>query len=169
LLSGYLDKVVRKRQYHRIPGLGEVAKRKGRIPTFAETVEVLIKQHRNPDKLDHHFRAQSSFCGFRHFEFDFLGELENLGDDFIVFAKSMKFWDRYGANGWGKNRTDPFVHASAYRYQAHHSENQIWEYYTEELLMKVYKYYKEDFSRLGYSIHELLDSRPVNHTLHQIK
>eukprot|EP00210_Caulerpa_lentillifera_P000658 g635.t1 len=169
LLSGYLDKIVRVKQYNRVPGLGAVAKRAGRIPTFAELVEVLVKKHPNNDRLDHHFRAQSSFCGFRNYRFDFLGELENMGDDFIVFAKSMHFWEKYGANGWGKNQTGPFVHASAYRYEAHHSESQIWEYYTEELLMKVYKYYKEDFIRFGYSIHELLASKPENLTAHQLK
>ena len=159
LLSGYLDKIFQKHQYHRVPGVQACMKGlKIKIPPFHKFVHCLTKLHPNPDKLDQHFRIQSAFCNFRRSELDFVGKQGHLLPEMKEFGTSLNFWEEYGADGWGDGH-----HAfgeKSYQTRTHDSANQIWQYYTEDLMMKVYKYYKEDFDRFGFTVEEILATKP---------
>lgn len=161
LLSGYLDKMIRQKRYGFVRGMGQFVREKGSPPTFEEFVNVLMTNHPNPNIADQHFRLQSSFCGIRSGVYDFYGDLENMGEDFVEFARSVGIWDDYGADGWGENHDEPFIDdRSGYQYTLHNSYELIWQYYTEDLLKRVYEYYKEDFDRFGFSIEPILAAKP---------
>ena len=163
LLSGYLDKIAQKRQYNRIPGLKKCIDSDSKALTFAAFVKCLIEKHPVPERLDHHFRLQSTFCNLRTVIPDFLGKQSNLLNEFKEFGESLGFWEKYGATGWGPNGEHAFGEHS-YQTRTHDSGSHIWEHYTEELMMQVYHYYKEDFDRFGFSIEEMLATNPARTT-----
>ena len=159
LLSGYLDKIFQKQQYNRVPWVKNCMEgRKREEPAFHKFVNCLIKMHPNPNKLDHHFRIQSSFCNLRDAELDFVGKQDNLLSEMREFGMSLNFWEKYGADGWGDGHR-AFGEKSI-QTRTHNSKSQIWQYYTKDLMMKVYKYYKEDFDRFGFTVEEILATKP---------
>lgn len=131
----------------------------GRPPSFAEFARFLIRKHPDPSKLDGHFRIQSAFCKLRENERDFVGKLTNLYEEMREFGTSLGFWEAYGASGFGENGTHAFGEKS-YQARTHDSGSLIWEHYTEDLVMEVYGYYKEDFERFGFSVDEILVTKP---------
>ena len=158
LLSGYLDKIYDRKEYRRIPGLNE-SYAEAQPPTFPQFAEFLMEKHPNPNKLDQHFRLQSAYCGVRHMQHDFVGQQINLYEEMKEFGESLGFWEEYGASGFGQDGTQQFGE-KAYQKNAHSSATLVWQYYTEELMKKVYEYYKEDFDRFGFSIEAMLATNP---------
>jgi len=161
LLSGYLDKIFQKKQYYRVPGLMRRFSKK-KPPTFSEFVNVLIKnEHPEANHVDGHFRMQSSFCNMRNDRVDFIGKQDHLLEEIKEFGESLGFWEEYGASGFGENGMHAFGEKS-YQSRTHDSGSLIWDFYTEELMHKVYEYYKEDFDRFGFSLDEILATNPNN-------
>jgi len=161
VISAYLDKIIHSHHYSSIPGLSAVVKRqKRRPPSFAQFVHFLTKESRNPNIGDKHFRSQTSYCGLNTTRFDFIGDLDHLHEDFIEFAESIGVWEEYGASGWGEDGTKPMIDSWIYKQAPHRSTERIWQFYNERLLKKVYRHYKADFDILGYSIHDLLATKP---------
>eukprot|EP00210_Caulerpa_lentillifera_P002213 g2127.t1 len=160
VISGYLDKMITSHFYYAIPGMTKLVERQKHPPTFEQFVNLLTKKGRDPNVGDQHFRSQTSFCGLNSTKFDFVGDLDHLHEDFIEFAESVGVWEEYGASGWGENGTEPMVDAWIYKNAPHRSTERIWKYFNEDLLVKVYNYYQDDFEMLGYSLTELLQSKP---------
>lgn len=160
LLSGYLDKIRDETGYGRIAGLSEYVNDNG-VPSFAEFVEFLIERH--PDtydpEFDPHFGIQASKCGLRDHKFDFVASLTELGSEFKEFSQSLEFWDPYVSSGWGKDGTQAFGERS-YENRTHRSDNLVWEHYTEDLMHKVYDYYRDDFIRFGFTLEEIISTKP---------
>lgn len=159
LLSGYLDKIYQKKEYSRVKGLKEYVHHLKRAPTFQDFANFLIDKHPNPNHLDQHFRIQSAFCNFRENEIDFVGKLERQMEEMREFGNSIGFWEAYGASGWGENGTHAFGESS-YQSRKHDSGNLVWDYYTVPLMSKVFKYYKEDFIRFGFTMEEIYKTLP---------
>lgn len=160
LLSGYLDKIVQRKEYGRVAGLGKRFS-KNKPPTFSEFANFLMDEHPNADRLDKHFRMQSSFCNMRNDRVDFIGKQDHLLEEIKEFGESLGFWETYGASGFGENGTHAFGEKS-YQSRTHDSGSHIWNFYTEDLMRKVYAYYKEDFDRFGFSVDEMLATNPNN-------
>eukprot|EP00210_Caulerpa_lentillifera_P000750 g725.t1 len=159
LLSAYLDKIVYNKEYYRLKGLSKF-KGRNQTPTFAEFVNILIREHPDSSKGDPHFKSLVSYCGSKTTSFDFVGDVDNLHEDFVEFTKSLGIWGKFGSYGWGKYRNQSFVDAWIYKQKPHRTVERIWKYYDEELLRKVYNYYKQDFIRFHYSIDEILAQKP---------
>ena len=101
--------------------------------------------------LDEHFAIQSRKCGLRDHRFDFVASLSNLGPEFREFSQSLGFYEPYVSSGWGQNETQAFGERSYFR-RTHESNKLIWEHYTEDLMLKVFNYYKDDFLNFGFSL-----------------
>eukprot|EP00210_Caulerpa_lentillifera_P000598 g579.t1 len=161
VISGYMDKIVGHRSYWMVYGLKDVVKKqKYKPPTFKQVVNLLIQEKRGPTRHDRHFKTQTSYCGLDTTKYDFVGDLDNLKEDFVEFAESMNIWEDYGASGWGENGTSPMFDLWPNKKTSDHKISTIWKYCDEDLLMKVYNHYKSDFDILGYSIDEILATKP---------
>eukprot|EP00210_Caulerpa_lentillifera_P002249 g2161.t1 len=160
VISAYLGKIVRAHRYGAIDGLSTIVKKYKRAPTFEEYVNVLTDEGSNSITIERHFRSQTSYCGLNNTKFDFVGDLDHLHDDFIEFAESVGVWEEYGASGWGPNGNESIVDTWIYKSAPHKSTENIWKYFNEDLLKKVFNFYREDFEMLGYSLDELLQSKP---------
>lgn len=159
LLSGYLDKIYDEQGYSRLDGLPAYVKANG-IPSFRQFVEFLMERYPDPydPTLDPHFGIQSSKCGLSDHRFDFIASLSNLRSEFQEFSQSLEFWNPYVSSGWGANKSHAFGERS-YNRRTHESRDRLHQYYTDDLMLKVYHYYKDDFTNFGFTL-EL-----QNHTL----
>lgn len=162
LLSGYLDKIWEERRYEMLPGFKEHVKELDHYPTFSEFALFLMEHFPDPSKVDEHFSSQSSHCGLSVHNFDFVGTLSNLGTQFKEFSQSLDFWDPYVMKGWGKDGRQVFGQKS-YESRQHGSDSpeHVWEHYTEDLMWKVYFYYKTDFEQFGFTLDEYLTTKPT--------
>jgi len=159
LLSAYLDKIVDEKRYEKVKGLNRF-KGTGHTPTFSEVVQTLIQNHPDPSKAEIHFKSLASYCGSVSTSYDFVGDVDNFHEEFVEFAESIGLWRKYGEYGWGKFRNQSFVDSWVYKKERHNSMEQLWKYYDEDLLRKVYEYYKEDFTLFRYSIDEMIAQMP---------
>eukprot|EP00803_Ostreobium_quekettii_P007042 evm.model.scf_1490.2 EVM.evm.TU.scf_1490.2 scf_1490:31620-33878(+) len=150
-LSGYLQKIVQLKQYRYI------AWRSSKEPAFEDFVQILYSF---PEirKGDIHFMEQSSFCGFRVAHVDYVARVETLPQDFRELYERLGLWEEFGASGWGEDGDQSFLEAfetsfnHPQRLESSTGDAAVASYYTRDTLEMVYKMYREDFDRLGYSI-----------------
>ena len=160
LLSGYLDKIDDRKHYWRLSGLEKYVKKHGH-PSFPEFVDLLMKTHPKPVGTDEHFRAQTVRCGTDLRNYDFVARMSNLGPQMKELSESLGFWAEYVSNGWGENQDMEFGEKSYTKHQTD-AVSSVWKYYTKELMEKVYRYYKDDFDAFGYTLEEILKTKPSN-------
>ena len=156
LLSGYLDRIVRAREYFRIGVRGhdeEDPITKARVPkkgsqvniSFSEFVSTIAAQ--KEADMDEHFRPQSSYCGLRFAAFNFVGKFEQLGTDSWALLRKVGA-ERHGEVGWGSDGSQRFL-----EHNTHHTTNaaaRAASFYTVELERVVVALFKEDFERFNY-------------------
>ena len=120
---------------------------------------MLIEAHPNATAADVHFCAQIVKCGFHTRRYDFVARVSSLGPQMQEFSKSLGFWTEYVSNGWGKNGNKIFGEKSYTKHQTDAISN-LWDYYTEELMEKVHRYLKADFDAFGFTLEEILATKP---------
>eukprot|EP00803_Ostreobium_quekettii_P007041 evm.model.scf_1490.1 EVM.evm.TU.scf_1490.1 scf_1490:16200-19766(+) len=149
-LSGYLQKIVQLQQYFYLHWKGS------RQPTFHEYVQILYSHP--VVRSNEHFLEQSASCGFRMLHTSFIARVETLHDDFKELYERLGIWEEFGASGWGEDGKHSFLEvfeASANhpaRLESSAGDVAAASYYTRDTLELVYKMYREDFDRFGYSI-----------------
>ena len=79
------------------------------------------------------------------------------------FGKSLGFWDEYGASGWGEDGTHT-LGGAAYQARKDAFNKHVRNYYTDDLITKVYNYFKEDFDRFGFTKEEILVNKAMDVT-----
>ncbi|GMH42634.1 hypothetical protein BSKO_10553 [Bryopsis sp. KO-2023] len=153
-LSGYLNKVVAKQQYFRVNWKG---KETPTIEQVVETFESLTPNEKN--RLDNHFRSQSSRCDVSNTRFDFMARIESLDDDLKDMLTSMDLWESYGASGWGPNGDLALAEYDIYTMQRKehvdttretHAAEKIHQYLTQDVIRRVQELYKDDYDVFGY-------------------
>jgi len=152
LLSAYLDKIskgsyITKRLFN--AGEGEIS--------FEQFVEIVAD--RNTDlkcpkglhkRTDPHWRPQFMIGNIEKFMpyINFIGSFSKLSTDANRLLESMGLWNKYGANGWGKNGTSG-IFCSEDVFNRTNAKLKMKEYYTDELLDKVKVAYSLDYQLLA--------------------
>lgn len=139
LLSGYLDKFVREENI--TAGRRSVTKVLGRKEdaevSFEEFIDAIVSQ--KPRSMNQHWRPQTECLFFPMIQFDYIGKFENFEMNFDVI-KGKIFKD--GAEKDKKTLLD--VHHKT------NSNSRLQEFYSKDLIKKVYKKYEEDFINFAY-------------------
>lgn len=134
ILSCYLDRVLThtsrpSREFRKALNKSEF--------NFSDFVSVICRQ--KPKLQNSHWRIQSDDILFELIDFDFIGKFENLSED-LSFVHSKIFGTPFNADVLGGNFSPKKTSAS----------EKIAEFYTQDLLDKVYDAYRKDFEFFGY-------------------
>lgn len=136
LLSSYLDKIksIGSNQRTKLISKSKVVNEVSEKDiTFEEFVSLIEKQ--KPFVMDNHWRQQY-YCTYQDsISYDFIGRFESYNEDFDIIL------DKLGASKYYKRES---------RHQTG-SSDLLKNYYTEDLLERVYDLYKIDFDKFGYS------------------
>ena len=139
LLSGYLDKFIREENV--TPGRRSVTKTLGRKEdaevSFEEFIDAIASQ--KPRSMNQHWRLQTECLFFPIMQFDYIGKFETFERNFdYIKGKLFK-------NGTKKDKKTLL--------DVHHktnSNNKLKEFYSKDMIEKVYKKYEEDFINFAY-------------------
>ncbi|GMH39790.1 hypothetical protein BSKO_07688 [Bryopsis sp. KO-2023] len=155
-LSGYLNKVVYTKWYK---VLNEKQKTK---PSISKVISDLMKISKTKEfnEINGHFRRMTSFCGFEHVRYDFIGRTPNMNYDMKELLSSMGVWEKYGASGWGKNKSMSFQTASVYK-APNHSGSIIRENLTDGMLRKLFKIFHKDYEMLDFEEMDVGDHHKI--------
>ncbi|GMH37421.1 hypothetical protein BSKO_05294 [Bryopsis sp. KO-2023] len=152
-LSAYLNKILSARRYRLLPegswGEDNVAE----PPTFEEFVNIIESASRQ--SLDRHFRPQSLLCETDTVSYTKFLDFEEREKGMKEFLESVDLWEDMGASGWGPNGTAP-IFAEMENVQLVSSkirpatvsverDEKVQQYYTPEILNKVFRIYEMDF------------------------
>ncbi len=135
VLSAYLHKIgssdkKRKSYMKKTP---ELFKKYGKRPSFYDFCKYLESGGLYDNK---HWAPQTSLMALPVEEFDFIGKIENIKDDFRFVARKVN-----SLKGKEIARTGPYTGAS----------DKIKQYYNAETEDIIFKLYKDDFEAFGYS------------------
>lgn len=136
LLSCYLDKVLRRLpQSHQLMyelGYGLFS---DKVLSFSEFIEAVLAQPMR--YMDWHWRTQYYTTFQNCIKYDFIGKFENFETDFQKVMQDLDI-----------NFAQYYQTVNAHATQAN---EKLKEYYTSELVEKVYQKFKIDFDHFGYS------------------
>ncbi|PHI21464.1 hypothetical protein CEQ90_03440 [Lewinellaceae bacterium SD302] len=147
LLSGYLDKIVRKKD-QRDPILEIMGKGQDYEISFSEFLEVVCGQPIN--EQDHHWRVQYYLTYQAGIKYDFIGRFENLDNDICHVCENLGITEFMGKDLYKCDENDDSVAFG--RHHATGADALLDEYYTPELKKMVANKFTLDFEYFGYSI-----------------
>lgn len=137
LLSSYMDKIVTNKPEKKpvLQALGKDTSNLDQEVTFEEFVSLVYDQDilgMNP-----HWRTQFYQTFQENIEYDFIGKVENLGEDLkTVLSKINPNYQSFLSNE---------------RRHATGSNNLLEQYYTPQLIKQVQEKFEKDFKYFGYS------------------
>lgn len=136
LLSGYLDKI-RGNRPPKLSILQTLGLNTGNIDqdvSFDQFIHAIGKQSLRD--MNPHWRPQYHQTLQEAIDYDFVGRYENFTADFQYVFSSLNPDSLYDAVAETRHRTD--------------ANGQVLNYYTDELLAKVYQIYEIDFTHFDY-------------------
>ncbi|GMH37428.1 hypothetical protein BSKO_05301 [Bryopsis sp. KO-2023] len=152
-LSAYLNKILSARRYSLLPEGSWGEDKVAEPPTFEEFVDIIESAPRQ--SLDIHFRPQSLVCETDTVSYTKFLDFEEREKGVKKFLESVDLWEDMGASGWGPNGTAPIFaemenvkHLSSKIRPATVSverDEKVQQYYTPEILNKVFRIYEMDF------------------------
>ncbi|GMH37990.1 hypothetical protein BSKO_05874 [Bryopsis sp. KO-2023] len=157
LLSGYLDKILKSNRLSMLPKSNGTTVTE--TPSFEEFVDILDSVP--IDTVDKHFRPQVTLCRMNEIPYDMVVKYEDRQTGVRKFLESIGMWEEFGKDGWGPHGTSAFFEKTESivmdygpRDLAITEEKDLSEYYTAELLERVFRLYEKDFlamEHLGYT------------------
>lgn len=155
-LSSYLDRCIDNDEWKRCLSEGPVP--------FEEVIANYEAQDPNFVR-DIHFRNQVGLCGIQFQEFvewAIIGKYEHFVNASQHILHQANLWHLYGEAGWGKDGKNSFgaeeQPMSNHPTGEHHTEDQMCEYYTPDLLQRVQKLYFPDYIRFHYEVTPWMDA-----------
>ena len=97
-----------------------------------------------------HWRPQRYLCSLelQLGRYDFVGSFSRLGADAEALLRRVGAWDKYGAKGWGKHRSDARIFSGSADH-ATTTRAAFDEFYSPELLATVRAAYAMDYDMLA--------------------
>ncbi|GMH37427.1 hypothetical protein BSKO_05300 [Bryopsis sp. KO-2023] len=153
VLSGYLNKMVSVRKYSLLPEGSWEEDKVAEPPTFEEFVDIIGSVPQQ--SLDKHFRPQSLLCETDTVSYTKFLDFEEREKGMKEFLESVDLWEDMGASGWGPNGTAPiFAEMENVKLVTSNirpatvsveRDEKVQQYYTPEILNKVFRIYEMDF------------------------
>ncbi|GMH32968.1 hypothetical protein BSKO_00802 [Bryopsis sp. KO-2023] len=161
VLSAYLNKIFSARKYNLLPKGSWATENAEEPPPFEEFISIIESVPQQ--SLNKHFKPQSMLCETKKISYTFALDFENRKTGMREFLEAIGHWEDMGASGWGPNGTAP-IFAEMENIKRGRSvrpptvsekrDEKVQEYYTRELLEKVFQIYEQDyiaFEEFGWS------------------
>lgn len=114
--------------------------------SFEELVhklEVAEKSDLGPE-----FKTQMDMCALRSQPYDFVAHYERPLKESKLILEKQGLWEEYGKNGWGGLVRDSFGDI----FVGDGTAQKVCQFYTPDLLERVHRIHRDDFTMLGYSV-----------------